>query len=288
MTLFNRADAARMAAVASVSLFALPTWAQTADPKPADPPKPAEVKAVEPTKPVETPATPEEMAEGKKRLEATIKAHGGETFQNLKTLKLTGKGDLQAPPGSGADGQTFPVDTFYIYSSAPDKSRMEINTAVFSATFVNYGNNEGGYQEIGGSLTPSKPNETSAFDPTQTLRLAIARNYAVRAVEEKGADGKPLAGADGKPYVSFQITNEKGSKSTVSTNEAGLVQRIAGRGPQGGESVTTFGEYKTFDGVQLPTKMSVRTQGVELLKITFSAAEINKAIDDKLYAKQSG
>jgi zinc protease len=50
-----------------------------------------------------TSASPQELAQGRALLDATIKAHGGDAFLNLSSLRATGQGRVQ-PTRSGAGG----------------------------------------------------------------------------------------------------------------------------------------------------------------------------------------
>src|SRR5581483_5353560 len=72
--------------------------------------------------------TEAENAEGRARLAAAIKAHGGDAFLNLKQLALKGKGEM-TPPGAPENAKV-PLDAATLTAAASGKNRLELKTAL--------------------------------------------------------------------------------------------------------------------------------------------------------------
>lgn len=232
---------------------------------------PTLIAAPSPTSASATPATPEEATEGRARLDATVKAHGGDAFLNARTLVLSGKGEV-TPPGQAGAGMALPVDSVTLTAVPPDKSRLELKTPFGDVVFGAPGGGAGGWINAMGNVQNAPPGGMVSVDPADLLRRAIQKGYALRPLPEGALKG-------------FAITDEKGQVSQVFTDpQTGLVRRVATKTAQG-EMVFLVGDYKATDGVQLPSTLQVLQNGAPFLRLTFTRFVLNQPVDDAVFAR---
>lgn len=230
---------------------------------------------------------------GKALLDATIKAHGGEAFLNVKSLSATGAKGTLSPPGQA--GFALPLEGITLTAVSPDKSRLDLKSAFGAIAFASRGANLGGWVQLPTGQIQDLPAEaSSSADPSATLRAAAKKSLAVRALTPDEA-AKPIEGEElnGKTLTGFAITGESGRASRFYVEaDTRLVRRIVAQGAQGGEAVTLLGAYKSVEGVQLPGTMRVRQNGTDFLSLSFDTWTVNKPVADTLFdkpaASQSG
>jgi zinc protease len=230
-------------------------------------------------------ATAEELAAGKARMEAVIKAHGGDAFLNLKTLRAKGKGAV-TPPG-GQLAAKLNVEMLTLALATPDRVRIELTTGFGDITLGVPGGSATPWLNALGSVQ-DLPADVSAliplFNPGQLLGQAQAKNYAIRALPDT-EDGKPIT-ADGKPLQGFAITDDRGNTTEVYADpQTNLVRRLAVRSPKGDPLVVSMGDYHVTDGMQFPGTVRAAQGANTLFDFTFTSFEVNKPLDATLFAR---
>ena len=243
----------------SISLIALPALAQDAKPLPP-------VVA-----PVST-ATPEELAEGKKRLDALISAHGGEKFLKLTSFTLKGKGEATMPGGD----QKIPFESLKLSFALPDKMRLDISSFFGDIVQVTPGGGKKPFMVMAGQVQ-DPPFDLSLPDPTAILREAAQRSLAVTPVADIKDGEKVLQG------VSLPDEPKKPATTLYFDEEKHLIRRIVLKTTQGAITVNLNG-YKTTDGIALPGGFAL-VQGKEtLLSMTFDTAKVNPTFPDNYFS----
>ncbi len=223
-------------------------------------------------------ASPEAANAGKAVLDAAIKAHGGDAFLNVKSLKATGKGEL-SPPGQA--GFKIPLDAITFTAVSPDKSRLDLKSSFGDFAFASMGGTQGGWISVAGNIQDLSAAQSSSSDPTAFLRAAAKNNYESTPI----TDAVPVVSPDGKTLKGIAVKNDKGGITQIYVEaDTNLVRRITAKTPAG-DATTFLANYKEFDGLQLPTKMEVKQGGNDFLTLTFDTFEVNKPVDDAVFAK---
>ena len=215
-------------------------------------------------------------ADGKALLAATVKAHGGDAFVNLQSLKAKGKGEL-SPPGQGLK---VSVTGLTLYAVSPDKARLDLETADLGAiTIASPGEGSKLWFSTGFGGVQDLPFAGNLGDPTAVLRAAVKNNYAVTTAPV----GATLPNA--ASLQAFTVTDGKGVATTFFTDsKTNLVSRVTSKqGPASLEFVLS--DYKTVDGVVTPSHLVTNLNGQELINVTLSGFEINKPVAGTLFVR---
>jgi hypothetical protein len=243
---------------------------KAAAPAPKPTPTPAPAKPVVP----ETPATPEELAEGQSRIDALLLAHGGEAFLNLKTFVLKGKGAVNQ------GGALIPFDAVTLSVASPDRMRMDVTTPFGEIAQVFPGAGKSGWLEFGGSVQ-DLPATVTLPDPTQILRELITKGKTPRALPETAE--KPVGG---KTLQGVSLKGEKGTARVFLEPDTHLARLIVLTGGPQGTVRLQLGNYQpAVDGVVLPGAFQVVVGGVEMLSLTFDSRQINPPLADTLFVR---
>ena len=223
--------------------------------------------------------TPEEAAEGKALLESAIKAHGGEAFLKMKSLRVTGKGELTAPENQG--GFKLPLDTVTLLTAAPGRSRLDAESVFGRLSFGAPGGGKKAWYRLGeGSASDLPSAETPFADPTAVLRGA-AGGDPVRSLRVDPGVVIP----DAKALKAFEIRGAGGATSEVYVDaDTSLIRRVRTKAGKN-DIVTLLGGYKAVSGVQLPTALTVRQNGVDLLALTLTGVEVDVPVEEKVFEK---
>jgi hypothetical protein len=202
--------------------------------------------------------TPLELAK------ATVIAHGGDKFKNMKTLVVRGTADV-----SGSPAATFPATFAMILSG--DKYRLEVNNPV--APFK---------QIYDGQQTSSSAGFT--LPPINRLGLPLLqrieeKDFAVSALPEKS-----------KKKNGFRITAPEGFYTDFFIDEkTGLVKSYESEYEIRGRAITTSVEIdklREVDGVKVPERYAQRFEtGQITIYADFKAKEIlvNSAVLDGIF-----
>ena len=216
-------------------------------------------------------ATPAEAAEGKARLAATIKAHGGETFLNVKTMVLKGKGEVMDPNGQFPGA--LPVESLTLTIAAPDKVRADL-TSIAPLAFGTAGGASGEWMSIAGAVQKGPAGLSSAINPIKLLRDAYMQNYATRGLP-KSADGQ----------TAFAVTLPDGRDVTVYTDAATNLTSRMELPATNGRLAVLLGSYKNTQGVQFPGTLKVVQNNTTFLNLTFTDFAVNGPVDNAIFAR---
>ena len=224
--------------------------------------------------------TAADLDAGKALLAATIKAHGGDAFLNLKQWELRGKGEL-SPPGQEIK---LPVDKAILTFVPPGRSRYDLQTAFGNITLASDKDGSGWISALG-QVQDSQKGVGSVGDPTDLLRKAAQGGYTIRPLPEKTGD-KLLADADGKMLRGFTVTDDTNNRTARVFVEvaSGLMRRIVIPESKGDFTIQ-LGAYHNTNGVPLPGSLQITQNGKTFVTLTFDAFAINKPIDDALFVR---
>lgn len=268
-----------LSVVFSLCLMAgVPAFAQEAPPVIA----PVAAEKAEVKEAVKAAPSAEAVAQGKALLAATVKAHGGEAFLAVKSLKATGKGTARAPEEAG--GMEIPLDSLTLYLVAPDKARLEMETGFGLVTAGRSGGNKPGWVVMGGQVQNDPNDNGVGLIPVTVLVQAVKENYPVAALPV-GPDDKPLLTADGKKLIGFVLTDAKGRDIRMYVEEGTNILRRAERTLPSGIATLEMSGYKTVSGASLPGSVQVKQGGKPALALTLNVFEVNPKLDDALFER---
>ena len=221
------------------------------------------------------PATPEELAEGKKRLDALVGGHGGEAFLKLTSVSFTGSGSASLPGAGNLD-----FDSVSLTFAIPDRVRMDVNSVFGDISQVVPGAGKKSFLVMAGQIQDA-PFDFRLPDPTAILREAVQRNLAVRPTPDL-VEGK---GSDKKTFKGISLPDEPGKPATTLyfDGEKGQVRRVVLKNKQG-ELTVNLSAYKTTEGVALPGTMAIYQGKDPLLTLNFTAAKVNQPLADDFFS----
>jgi len=221
----------------------------------------------------------EARSAGAKLFAATIQAHGGDAFLNVKTLKIIGTGEFSTPPQAG--GLTIPLDSFTLYAASPGKSRLEAQSGFGPLTFAARGEGKGGFAVLGGQTQELPADQVAGIEPTEFLRAAVRKNYPVAAMMDDTTEKTE----DGKPLVAYEIRDDQGEVTRIFVeSDTKLVRKLISKRARGTATVFLDG-YKSVSGLMLPYAMHVQRNGSDVFKLTFKDIVVNGPVDDALFEK---
>jgi hypothetical protein len=244
-----------------IIVFSMDVFAQT-DNKIKSNEKTASASKVKNTVAVSKNRTPLEFAK------ATVIAHGGDKFKNMKTLVVRGTADV-----SGSPAATFPATFAMILSG--DKYRLEVNNPVAPFKQIYDG------QQTSSSAGFSLP-------PINRLGLPLLqhieeKDFAVSTLPEKS-----------KKKNGFRITAPEGFYTDFFIDEkTGLVKSYESKYEMRGRTITTSVEIdkvREVEGVKVPERYAQRFETGQLtIYADFKAKEIlvNSAVLDSIFTMSS-
>lgn len=223
-------------------------------------------------------ATPEQAAEGKARLLAAVKAHGGDAFLNVKQLVLKGSGQVSQ------GGLDIPVEAVTLTVAEPDRNRTEMKTSFGDIILGSPGGGKGRWISAMGNVQDAPPGGSGGGDPIGLLRQAMQSNLPLRALPDTDGGKSPLS-PDGKTLQGFAVTDKQGRETSVYAEaDTHLVRRISSQSPIGATDIL-LSDYHATEGVQLPGTLRVVQDGKDVVRFTFTGFEINKPIPASLFAR---
>ncbi len=232
--------------------------------------------------PAQPVATAQETAEGKARLQAAVRAHGGDAFLNVKQLVMKGKGEV-SPPQLDAP---LPIETMTLTLSMPDRARLDMKTGFGDIVIAAPGGTGGGgWFSALGQVQDAPPGAgAGAGDPLGLLRRATQEGFAVRPLPDT-ENGKPITSPDGKTLIGFSVTDDTGKTSRIYMDAHTTLERpiVPAHGPT--QSFIQLSDYKPADAFELPVAMQVQQGGKQFLRLTFDSFEVNKPVKDDLFAR---
>ena len=220
--------------------------------------------------PADAAPAPGAQADGKSRLAAAVAALGGDAFLNLKTVTLTGSGEL-SPPGQNMQ---LPIASATLTFAPPGRSRFELSTGFGDVIFGSDGTGKAWLSALG-----NIQDAPSGFsDPTELIRRASQQSYEVTTLPDlKDEAGGMLQG--------IAVKDDKNKTTRVYfDSQTHLPRRIMTQPGEGGLEIT-LGDYHAAENVKLPGTLKVTQAGKSLVSLKFTAWSINKPVDAKLFAR---
>lgn len=203
-------------------------------------------------------ATPLELAK------ATLAAHGGDKFKNMKTLVVRGTVDI-----SGSPTQTFPGTFATIFSG--EKYRLEINS------FQSLKQTFDGQQTVSSIKNFELP-------PLNLLGLPL-----LSKIDEKGFTVSALFEKN-KKKLGFRVTSPEGFYTDFFIDEkTGMIKSYEASYEIGNRTVTTsidIDKMREVEGVKIPEQYAQRFDtGQFTIYAAFKAKEIlvNSAVADEVF-----
>jgi len=196
-----------------------------------------------------------------------ITAVGGKTaIDAIKDVNMTGIAKIDGAP------MDFAVTQKYILPNSFSMKMAAGPMTIISQSAIN-----GEYAKSQqGQTIPVEEDEKEELDEEASLinELYYIKNnykYVVKGIED----------VDGKDAYAIEITSAKGRTFTnyydVATGLKLKYSHVEDAGPQGKMTIyTDFGEYKTYNGVQLPTKITLFV-GVKI-GITMNDVKVNTGL----------
>jgi len=230
--------------------------------------------------PIAKPTTAEVEA-GRALLAATIKAHGGDAFLNLKQFELRGKGELSPT----AQDLKLPVEKAVLTFVPPSRSRYDLETTFGNIVLATDNDGSGWMSNPLGGVQDAPKGIGNVGDPTDLLRKAALGGYTVRPLPGKTGD-KPLTESDGKTLRGFTVTEDSTNRTArvYVESESGLMRRVVVPESKGDLTIL-LGSYHNTNGVQLPGSLQITQNGKTFANLTFDGFSINKPVDAALFTR---
>jgi glyoxylase-like metal-dependent hydrolase (beta-lactamase superfamily II) len=227
--------------------------------------------------------------EAKTVLDGVAKAMGA-----VKTLQYTGSGSIFAVGQSPSPGTPWPRFNAKSYTRSVNYDTSSMRDEIVR-TQVDAPRGGGGQpvlgeqrqnQAVSGTHAWSQTGETTTpqlaagpdrlhqlwITPHGLIKAAMAYNATVQAQTEGGKKMTTIA---------FTVPNQLKVKAFV--NEDNLVEKVESwnTNPVVGDMLTetTYTDYKDFDGVQFPTKITQKSGGFPNLDLTISEVKPNAPVD---------
>lgn len=212
------------------------------------------------------------MAEGMALLQAVRETLGGDKLATVKSAKITGS--------ATQSGMTMETELLIQY---PGSMRMGITTPMGQVAIVV--TPDSGWQNIPGrGIMDMPPSQLEAQKQTM-LRDLIGLLGSLEGITAQRLAPEAL---DGKELAALQITVEGYSFKILVDTETRLPAAVIYRAdsPQGPAEVTSLMQnYKSFEGIQLPTLMKSTVQGQVMAEETVSAVLFNIDIPKDSFSK---
>jgi hypothetical protein len=213
--------------------------------------------------------------EAKEVLERAIKAHGGAAaLARAAQLERTDKGTHS--------GTAF---TSKVIRGLPDRVRLTIDTGGNKIVFVL--NGERGWQSDGGPAAEiaagrlAEMREEAYVDWVATLVPLTKSGFTLSSLPKTKVGGAAAVGIKvvrkGQPELRLYFLES-----------SGLLVKIEHEGKLAGLKVdkeSLFSDYKSFDGLKLPTKRTELVNGKKLTEFTSGDISFPKRLDAKTFAK---
>lgn len=212
-------------------------------------------------------------------LEKNLKAMGGkDKIKALQAVRITGTmkmGPMEAP--------------FIITKARPSNSRMDFTIQGMTGTQAYDGSTGWSLMPFGGNKDPQKMTEQQLKD----VRADADFDGPTFDYKAKGNKVEYVGKEDveGTPAYKLHITTKDGKESNDYFDaETYLMLRSDGiRNVQGQdlEVVTTFGDYKTVEGITIAHSMENHVKGKESMggqTLNISKIELNPTIDKAMFA----
>jgi hypothetical protein len=222
------------------------------------------------------PVDPSTAAAGIKVLDAALAAKGGAKVSALKSLRMSGKGQLSA------QGQTVDVELTRTLV-LPDKMRMDIKIGgQFDIAFALDGARGGwtrgpaGIDDLPAAQLPELERQRWV-DPELVLLRHKAPGAKVALLPQEKVDGKLVD--------VVQVSSADGSQSTTLYLDPTSKMLVGQKYPTGaGETVERFSDYRNVGGLQIAHKR-LSTAAGEKSDLTVEKVELDPTVAADLFNK---
>jgi zinc protease len=222
------------------------------------------------------PVDPATAKAGVAILDAALLAKGGDKVAKLRSLRMTGTGQLTA------QGQTVDVELVRTLV-VPDKMRMEIRIAKqFEIVFALDGG-KGGWTRSPAGLDDLPAAQLPELERQRWVdpELVLVRHQAPGAKVAL----LPAEKLDGKTLDVVRVTSADGGHTTKLYFDPTTKMLVAQRYPSGaGETVERFDDYRAVAGIQIAHRR-VSTAGGEKSDLTVDKVEIDPTIAADVFTK---
>jgi hypothetical protein len=219
----------------------------------------------------------EARSEGRRLFAETIAAHGGDAFLNLRTLKITGKGEFTTPPQTG--GLTVPLPAFTLYIAAGGRSRLDARSPGGPLRFIGRGRDKGAVVVFVGRNLTLPAEQTNHLEPTEFLRAAAREQYPVVTVP----DNIPQTTADGKTLLHYAVYRGRDAVTDVFVEpDTKLLRKMVlttGRG----EMTVLLSDYETVSGLPLFGEIHLLENGASIVKLRCQDFVLDEPLKDSLF-----
>jgi hypothetical protein len=211
-------------------------------------------------------------------LERAIKAHGGaEALARTQISVRNGRGTAWLP-------SEMP---FQSEMTANLPSQVRVTFEANRARFLTVINGNQGWQSIGGAVAElSGPRLTELQEENYvwwlaTLTPLLKEGFELTVLPDARVSGRPAAGIQassrGRPTVGLYFDKE-----------SGLLVRISRRAREPGGEVDKeylLSDHKDFDGVKMPTREVVSTNGRKVTDVTYTSYKFLRKADEGAFAR---
>jgi outer membrane lipoprotein-sorting protein len=227
------------------------------------------------------PASAQESAEAV--VKKGIEAHGGaEVLKKLTAGESTYKGDMTV---FGMDLE-FTAKAIY---QLPDKFRMEIDTEAggMKLAIVQVVNGTKTKSSLNGMATPLGEAEQKELrqaamlqEVSQLTPLIDSKTYTIKL--EKPTDDASVVLVTAKDLNDTKLFFDKKTGLLTKTERKGLAPSMGE--PMEVTEETVMSDFKKFDGMMLPTKMTVNHDGKKFMTMTLTDAKLMEKAEAKAFA----
>jgi hypothetical protein len=254
------------AAVALVSALSPVVLSGQAPQTPQTPRAPQAPPAPKPAQPRQPAANAEALPSARTVIDRHLEAIGGR--KAVLGHSSTHASGTMSMASSGVSG------TIDVYAAKPNKSYVKLTLGGIGEVLEGFDGTVGWSMSAitGPMLTLGKELEQKKFDAAYDADLhAAARYKSMRTLERTTFEGRPcykvsLVHLDGTEDIEYYDVATRYKVATVATRES----------PMGPVNVTlSFGDYKKFDDLIVPTTMKQSTMGVQQV-LTFTSVEFDK------------
>ncbi|MGQ9620485.1 MAG: LolA family protein [Bacteroidales bacterium] len=188
-----------------------------------------------------------------------------ENYENVKTLKITGKMNQM--------GMIIGVTTYFKY---PDKSRVVISFN--GQEVVQFYDGNKGY--LINPMSGNEPQELSADQAANMKNNSSFRSPLSRYLKENKLTLEGSEAVNDKP--AFKIKAVDGSNTMYFFIDKSSWLPVKMTVIQNGISIDTFQEWSDVDGIILPKVSTTKSGNIEII-INIEKAEVNIPLDDSLF-----
>lgn len=217
-------------------------------------------------------------------VEKAIQATAGSDLRlhRLDRMIRTDRGTLNLPVGEVQVQRT-------VYLSPPDRLKYDatLSGSGQPPVLVLTLNGVGGWQQAGGTVKDLTPNEFDVMQDEAYVQWLIT----LLPLRQKGVAIKAVPGVTvaGKPAVGVSVSRPGRSDSQVYFDTAsGLPVRVNLKWREGSLEVPReyqLAAYRDFDGIKLPTRITVLQNGKKIEDWTVQTYRTPDRIDDKVFKK---